>query len=213
VLISLLPFLLYRLTTQRWQGFLATLSLPLWSIALQPLAQALLAASIFQTYFRTESAPVSTQGIAAILNSDAISFLIYWLAAVINWMWKREFQAPKIRVGASVFAVGCVLVLGWVLLLGLIPPSAPHLLSTGHLYVWVCLAAGCVLTAWSFLPPDAHQKTWAGKTKTVALLRSPYTAEALHIVNEHGREFLTSPSGERFPIRNGIPLFYEAAKQ
>ncbi len=39
VLISVLPFLLYRLTSQRRQGFLSTLSLPLWGVALQTLGQ------------------------------------------------------------------------------------------------------------------------------------------------------------------------------
>jgi ubiquinone/menaquinone biosynthesis C-methylase UbiE len=41
----------------------------------------------------------------------------------------------------------------------------------------------------------------------VALLRSPFTGEALHVISEQGRETLVSGGGERFPIRDGIPAF------
>jgi ubiquinone/menaquinone biosynthesis C-methylase UbiE len=44
----------------------------------------------------------------------------------------------------------------------------------------------------------------------VALLRSPVTGERLHVVSEGGREVLESSSGERFPIREGMPDFLRA---
>ena len=94
VLISVLPFLLYRLASQRRQGFLSTLSLPLWGVALQILGQLFFPARIFNPYS---------------------SFLIYWFAAVINWMWSQEFQAKKIAAGAGIFGAACILVLGSVL--------------------------------------------------------------------------------------------------
>ena len=37
--------------------------------------------------------------------------------------------------------------------------------------------------------------------------RSPFTREPLQVVSENGREALASASGERFPVRNGIPAF------
>jgi uncharacterized protein YbaR (Trm112 family) len=61
-------------------------------------------------------------------------------------------------------------------------------------------------------PAFAWRKVWANKTETVALLRSPYTGDSLQVVTADRHESLVSPSGERFPVRNGIPIFLEAEK-
>ena len=49
--------------------------------------------------------------------------------------------------------------------------------------------------------------SWASQPTTVARLRSPFTGDPLRVVAQNGLEELVSPSGERFPIRNGIPVF------
>jgi ubiquinone/menaquinone biosynthesis C-methylase UbiE len=191
VLINALPFLLYRLTSQRRQGFLSTLSLPLWGVALQTLGQLFFPARIFNPYS---------------------SFLIYWFAAVINWMWSQEFQARKIATGASVFAAVCALVLGYGFFLQTIHPVAPQVLPTSPAFAWICLLAGLIVSAWCLIQPVKRRELWADKTGTVALLRSPFTGDSLHIVSEDGQEALLSQSGERFPVRNGMPVFLEQKK-
>jgi len=105
VLISALPFLLYRLASQRRQNFLSTLSLPLWGVVFQTLGQTFLPASIFNLHSlaQTQSAISPLPRIAAILGTGAILFLIYWFAAVVNWMWNQEFRVKKITAGASIF--------------------------------------------------------------------------------------------------------------
>src|SRR5271165_6339583 len=153
VLIGVLPFLLYRVTSQRRQGFLSTLSLPLWGVALPGLAQLFLPARIFDLYFlvQAKSAISPLPRVAAILGTGAISFLIYWFAAVINWMWNQESRAKKINKGASIFGAAYVLVLGYDLFLKVSPPVAPHLLVTGSAFAWSCLLGGLILTAWSLI--------------------------------------------------------------
>jgi ubiquinone/menaquinone biosynthesis C-methylase UbiE len=214
VLFGVLPFLLYRLTTQRRQGFLSTLSLPLWGVALQPLGQMILPAGIFKLH---SAAPAQAglsllPGIAAILGTGAILFLNYWFAAVIHWMWNQEFRAKKIATGASIFGAVCLLVLGYGLFVRISHPVAVHALLTSSALAWICFAGGLILGAWSYIQPGARRELWANKPHTVALLRSPYTRDSLHVVSEDGHEVLVSQSGEKFPIRNGIPVFLEPEK-
>jgi ubiquinone/menaquinone biosynthesis C-methylase UbiE len=214
VLIGVLPFLLYRLTSQRRQGFLSTLSLPLWGAALPRLGQLFMPASIFNLYFlaQTKSAISPLPRFVAILGTDAISFLIYWFAAVINWMWNQEFRAKKIATGASIFGAVYALVLGYGFFLQVFHPVAPHILLTGPAFAWICFLGGLILSAWSLIQPGIRREVWANKTDTVALLRSPYTGDSLHVVSEDGHEVLVSSSGERFPVRNGIPVFLDPEK-
>jgi ubiquinone/menaquinone biosynthesis C-methylase UbiE len=214
VLINVLPFLLYRLTNQRRQGFLSTLSLPLWGTTSQTLGQLILPASILNLHSlaQTQSAIPPLQRIAATLGTAAIWFLIYWFAAVINWMWNQEFQARKIAMGTSIFSAACVLVLGYGFFLQITHPASPHVSQTSPAFAWICFAGALILSAWSFIQPGMRCEVWANKTATVALLRSPYTGGSLHVVSENGQEVLVSQLGERFPIRDGIPVFLEPEK-
>src|SRR5208337_5558917 len=212
--LSVLPFLLYRLTSQRRQGFLSTLSLPFWGVVFQMLGQLILPASIFNHYSlaQTQSAFSPLPRIAAILGTGAISFLIYWFAAVIHWMWNQEFRAKKIVTGASIFGAVCILVLGYGLFVQIVHPVARHVLLTGPAFAWICFVGGLILSTWSFIWPGTRREVWANKAETVALLRSPYTGDSLQVVSKNGQEVLVSQSGERFPVRNGIPVFLEPEK-
>jgi len=194
-LINVLPFLLYRFTSQRRQGFLSTLSLPFYGVALQTLVPLFLPASL-----------------SAIPRTDAISFLIYWFAAVIHWIWNQEFRAKKIATGASIFVAVCVLVLGYGFFLRTTHPGTPHVLPTSPAFAWLCLLGGLMVSAWCLIQSGKRRELWADKTETVALLRSPFTGDSLRVISEHGHEVLVSPSGERFAVRNGIPVFLDPKK-
>ncbi len=216
ILIGTLPFFLYRLTSQRRPGFVSTLSLPLWGVVLQGLGQWLLPASIFRFHSIAETqAGVPALGrIGAMLGAGAIAFLIYWFGAVVIWMWNLEFRGKKIAAGASIFGAVCVLVLGYGLFLQIAHPVAPQALLTNTAFAWICFAGGLILSAWSFIRPGVRREVWANKKDKdiVALLRSPYTGDSLQVVSEHGHEVLVSKSGERFPVRDGIPVFLEPEK-
>jgi ubiquinone/menaquinone biosynthesis C-methylase UbiE len=127
-------------------------------------------------------------------------------------MWNQEFQAKKIAAGASAFGAVCVLVLGCGFFLQITRPAAPDVQPAHQAFAWVCFAGGLILSVRSLIQPSTRRAVWANKPETVALLRSPYTGEALHVASEDGREALVSRSGERFPVRNGIPVFLEAEK-
>ncbi|MHB8304156.1 MAG: methyltransferase domain-containing protein [Acidobacteriaceae bacterium] len=207
-LLTVLPFLFHRLVSPRLPGLLSTLPLPLSGAVLRTLALAWLPANIFRLYSLAQSQKVNTPllHIAATFGIGAVTFLIYWFAAVLLWMWNDEFRASKIAVGASLFATVCVLATGFGLFRqftgAVLPPAAP----TGVALAWICLGGALALSIWALLHPGKPHLPWANRPE-IALLQSPYTQTPLQVVREDGRETLVSPSGERFPIRDGIPIF------
>jgi ubiquinone/menaquinone biosynthesis C-methylase UbiE len=136
--------------------------------------------------FRTLALGWQPANIAAAIGPGAGVVLIYWFAAVVIRLWNHEFRASKTEM-ASLLAAVCVIAVGF-----------------GH--PWVCLAGALALSLWALLHPDKY-RAWADRPEVVATLQSPYTGEPLNVVGEQNREALVSPSGERFPIRHGIPVF------
>jgi ubiquinone/menaquinone biosynthesis C-methylase UbiE len=208
-LIGVLPYLFHRLTNPRLKGFMSTLPLPLWGVAFQMLGQFLLPSSMFNIYSlaQTQKANMPLMQIAAILGTSIVVFIIYWTAAVVNWMWDYDFQRKKVAVGASIFGAIFVIMFGFGFFRQFSGHTIPQSLPTGSMFAWVSLIAGVGFGIWALTRPDKQRMVWANKPETIALLRSPYTGEPLHAVSEHSQELLFSQSGERFPIRNGIPVF------
>jgi ubiquinone/menaquinone biosynthesis C-methylase UbiE len=210
--LSALPYLLYRLTSERRQGFLAAFSLPLWGVPFQVGGQKWIPAGVFNSFSLVGSqrpdAPAAH--LAALAGPHALCFLIYGLAAAILWMWNYEFRHEKVVRGAAAFAALIALVLGYGFFLQSAHPMAPHILARQGALARVCLFGALAVTGTALIHPDKRRKNWAGRTETVALLRSPCTAEPLRVAVTDGREKLVSASGETFPIRNGIPVLLQA---
>ncbi len=207
-LLTVLPFLFHRLVSPRLPGFPSTLPLPLAAAALQPLVLARLPASIFSLNYLAQSQKANTPllHIGTAFGIGVLLFLIYWFAAVVLWMWNHEFRASKIAVGASLFAAVYALAAGFGLFRQFTGAVLPETLPTGTAFAWICLGGALALSAWVLLHPGKLRLPWANRPG-IALLQSPYTGDPLHVVGEQGREALVSPSGERFPIRDGIPVF------
>lgn len=210
VVIGVLPFLLYRLVSQRRPGFLAALALPSWGVALLYLEHRILPARLFhaQSLTPTQVIPPLPR-IAAILGAGAVLLIIYWFAALVIWLWYQEFQAKKIALGASIFGVVCAVVLASGFLLRSLHPVPPQIQPA---FTAACWVVALILSLWGLLAPSYRRQAWAKKGEVVALLRSPYTGAALQVAGEGDQEVLLSPSGERFPICNGIPVLLEPEK-
>jgi ubiquinone/menaquinone biosynthesis C-methylase UbiE len=179
--LGVLPFTFHRLTSPRLPGFLSTLPLPLAAVAIPSLALAL--------------------HIGAASTAGLLTFLIFWFAATLVWFWNRESRATILVFGAGIVLAG-TLELARSL-------SVVHLHSAplfGTIFGPICLGGSLLLSIWVLFHP-IKTKAWADRLQTVALLQSPYTQNPLHAVSEMGNEALVSNSGERFPIRNGIPVF------
>jgi ubiquinone/menaquinone biosynthesis C-methylase UbiE len=178
--LSILPFTFHRLTSPRIPGFFPTLPLPFAGVAIPSLALAL---HIHQS---------SNPGIPA--------FLILWLAATLVWFWNRESRFTSI-----VFCAGLILAIA----VELLRPYGVSLLGSTPIFATyfgpICLRGALLLSIWALFQPT-KPKSWADRPQTVPL-QSPFTGNPLHVVSDKGNEALVSAAGERFPIRNGIPVF------
>ena len=182
-ILSVLPFTFYRLISPHAPGLLSTLPLPLAATVNHVLIQSSL---------HIGSAP----------GTGIHTFLVFWFAAVVIWMWNHEFERSKVAVGASLCAVLFTVALG----LELLRPSAAALPLPASAVGWACVVAAVALSIWAAFHPG-KQLSWAEKPETAVLLQSPFTGDPLRVVTKHGHEALVSISGERFPIRHGIPNF------
>lgn len=181
------PFSFHKLVSPRLPGFAATLPLPLAAGALLPLVLPLLPIPI-------DSHP------------DWSQILVYWFAAVIVWMWQYEFPAEKIALAASAFFTVHFTALLLVLLVSLHSGDHPRGLPLPDSFAWLMLLAAAGLAIWA-LVPSLKEGPSKVQPQALDLLQSPNTGEPLELVSEKGREELASPSGERFPVHEGIPIF------
>ncbi len=207
---AVLPFLIYRLTSQSRQTFLATLALPFWGIAVGLFAQRCFPAGVYGSLGGARAASTLLASISAVLGPIAIAFLIYWSAAVINWMWVRQFQVRRVAIGAATFVAVWVLLLAY----GYSPWAAHSTMPGGFVpkdswVAWICTVAGLIWGAWSLSQSGRQRRDWAHRTKTVSLLRSPQSGEPLRVASDGGSEALVSEKGERYPIRNGLAEFLQ----
>lgn len=182
-----LPFTFHRLVSSRLPGFWSTLPFPLAAGAIHMLLDPLLA-----------------QGESRLFGLP--SLLAYWFASVLLWMWNNEFPAEKFAIALSSFATaicGIAMVSFLSYFTGNVQPMA---FPAGAPFAWVLLVAAVGLAIWTLYFP-IKQRSWADQPQTVAKLRSLNSGEPLKLVAENSSEKLVSPSGEQFPIRNGIPVF------
>jgi ubiquinone/menaquinone biosynthesis C-methylase UbiE len=180
-MLGLLPFTFHRLVSPRLSGFLSTLPLPLAAVAIPSLALAL------------------HIGVASTIGLP--TFLIFWFAATVVWLWNHESRVTDLVFGAGVIVGG-----GFALFRHFGGVALPVNLPFGVVFSWSCLGAALLLSIWAIFHP-IKEKTWADRPQAVALLQSPFTRQTLHVINEKGREVLVSSSGERFPVRKGVPTF------
>jgi ubiquinone/menaquinone biosynthesis C-methylase UbiE len=179
--LGVLPFTFHRLVSPRIPAFLSTFPLPLAAVAIPSLALAL------------------HIGAASMIRPS--TFLIFWFAATVVWLWNHESHATEFVFGAGVIVVG-----GFELFRHYIGVTLPISLLTGATFSWECLGAALFLSVWALFHP-IKTTSWAERPQTIAHLQSPFTHEPLHVVSEQGREALVSSSGESFPVRDGIPAF------
>jgi ubiquinone/menaquinone biosynthesis C-methylase UbiE len=187
--LGVLPFSFHRLSSRRLPWLFATFPYPLASVVLQILIQPML-------------------GLNATRNDALFVFLVGWIAAAIVRIWNREFGDAKFSSAATLSAGIVVLAAGDLLVRRFAGTALLDHLTLSAIFAWICVGAALFLGCWALLWREKRPR-WAYKPESVARLRSPSTGNALRIIGEQGRETFVSSSGERFPIRNGIPDFLE----
>jgi len=188
--LSVLPFSFHRIVSPRLKGLLSTLPLPLAVVVLHILAGP-----------RLHVEMTSRSGVQ--------TFLIFWFAAAVVWMWNNEFRAGRIGRGAGVFAAIFVLFEGALVFSHFEGDRLGEIGRLDPIIAWSCLGAAAALSLWAALR-RGEQESWVERPETVALLRSPVSGERLCVIREGRHEVLASGTGERFPIRDGMPDFLRA---
>ncbi len=181
--LGVLPFTFHRLISPRLPGLLSTLPLPF-------------AAAINHTMIQPSLHAGAPSG------SGIHTFLVFWFAAIVVWMWNHEFERSKVTLGTTL----CAVLFALALSMELLRPSIAFPMVPASVFAWASMVAAVALSIWAAFHPH-KQPSWAEKSETLALLRSPRTGTPLRVVAEDGREALVSSSGERFPIHGGIPSF------
>jgi ubiquinone/menaquinone biosynthesis C-methylase UbiE len=186
-ILTAIPFSFHSLVSPRLPKFAATLPLPLAAGALLPLLLPLLP-------------------LHPVLHFDFAQMFNYWFATVLVWMWRHEYQDEQIGVVAGIyFTVQCAI--GSVVLLRALFGGTPVEGFPIHQDVaLVLLLPTAGLAIWALIL-SLKVNAFADQPQTLAKLRSPNTKEPLQLVREKDTEVLLSPSGERFPIQDGIPAF------
>jgi ubiquinone/menaquinone biosynthesis C-methylase UbiE len=206
------PFVFYRVTRAHLAGLLKTglletLALPVAGAAVKMAALAWMPAQVAGFAFHGERqtggrlTPLLTE-LNAEFGTVAVTFAVLWFAAIVVWMWNREFRGVRFAMGIGGFA----LVYFGVAWYGAIRARSGAA-GNGTVLGWVCLSGVAVLGAWALVDALRHRRTWTDRLETIALLRSPSSGSALHLEKERGGEALVSASRERFPIRGGVPDF------
>ncbi len=179
--LGILPFTYHRLVSPRLSGWLATLPLPVGAVALSAILRAL----------HTTGFPMA----------GLHTFIVLWFAATLVWLWNRESRATPVVFGAGFILAG-LLEFSRSFPIGVLHST----LLFSSIFGWSCLGLALILSLWALFHP-VKERSWASRPETLARLRSPFTGEPLRVASEEGREALVSKSGERFPVRNGIPAF------
>lgn len=200
------PFVFHRAVSGRLPGLVWTLPLPVAAVVVKTAALRWLPAAATGLAYGSVEPNWLLRVVADDFGTVAVTFLVLWFAALIVWMWNREYPAWQFGAAVMGFAVG---------LWGLAWADIPDLPAGGEpevarALVWVCAGGVVALSAWAAAASMRERKNWAERPETIALLRSPASGVPLRVVREHDKEELVSATGEKFPIRASVPDFRTA---
>jgi ubiquinone/menaquinone biosynthesis C-methylase UbiE len=207
-LFLVLPLTFHRVVSPLLPGFLKTLPFPLAAAVSLTLASLLLPAGFFNHEFGFHGLfPLAP--IAAAFGIGAVFFVKDWLASLVVFVWNRDFKGGFYGF-ASVSAMISVLILG----VGVFCLAYEYRLGKGQislLTLWAFVPASLFFAALAMLLARIRERRGTPSHKTLDLLRSPASLAPLLLLEEHDLQVLASPAGERFPIRNGIPMLLRPA--
>lgn len=111
VLLDTLTYLVHRLVSQRVPTFLSTLVLPTAYVSLEFVSSFQFSGTI-TSVANTQMRNLPLAQIASVIGIWGITFLIYWNATVINWLWQRNSSWQRHRVSVFIYvSVFCLVFL------------------------------------------------------------------------------------------------------
>lgn len=121
-----LPYLADRLLVNRLPGFAATLVFPLLQVSLEYIITIVSPLGSWGSLAYTQHSFLPFLQLLSITGIWGLSFLIAWLAPVVNWAWEQDFALQRVRIGVLTYGaiLALVLVYGNVRLAFFLPQSA-----------------------------------------------------------------------------------------
>ncbi len=111
-----LPYLADRLLVSRLRGFATTLVFPLLQVSLEYINTIASPFGSWGTLAYTQHSFLPLLQLLSITGMWGISFLIAWLAPVVNYAWEQDFALQRVRIGILTYGgiLALVLVYGSV---------------------------------------------------------------------------------------------------
>ena len=193
-----LPFLFYRLTSRKLPVFVSALTLPVAGTAVHAFARLYLPA------FVSPSDPAITSAIAAHLPpaaaSDGLAFVVFWFALALLNIWNRQSNDRRKTLSENIF-----IALFFLLAIAISSFATAKRVPISTLAL-ICLVTTIVLAIWALFRPVYGFSAWHARTGILDILQSPLTHEPLTLVRTGNHECLSSPTGEQFPILDGVAV-------
>ncbi len=120
-----LPYLADRLLVNRLRSFAATLVFPTVQVILEYINTLVNPLGSWGSLAYTQHDILPLLQLLAITGIWGLSFLIAWLAPVVNWAWEQGFALQRVRVGALTYSgiLSLVLLAGSARMVFLLPQS------------------------------------------------------------------------------------------
>lgn len=120
-----LPYLADRLLVKRLQSFAATLVFPLLQVSLEYIITIASPLGSWGSLAYTQHSFLPLLQLLSITGMWGLSFLIAWLATVVNWAWEQDFALQRVRIGMLTYGgiLALVLVYGSVRMAFFLPQS------------------------------------------------------------------------------------------
>ena len=106
-----LPYLADRLLVNRLRGFAATLVFPLLQVSLEYIITIASPLGSWGSLAYTQHSFLPLLQLLSITGMWGLSFLIAWLAPVVNWAWEQDFALQRVRTGVLTYGGILALVL------------------------------------------------------------------------------------------------------
>lgn len=106
-----LPYLADRLLVSRLQSFVATLVFPLLQVSLEYINTVANPLGSWGSLAYTQHNFLPLLQLLALTGMWGLSFLIAWLAPVVNWAWEQDFALQRARTGLLTYGGILALVL------------------------------------------------------------------------------------------------------
>jgi apolipoprotein N-acyltransferase len=121
-----LPYLADRLLVNRLRSFAATLVFPLLQVSLEYINAIANPLGSWGSLAYTQHSFLPFLQLLSITGMWGLSFLITWLAPVVNWAWEQDFVLQRARIGVLTYSgiLALVLVYGSVRMISFPPQSA-----------------------------------------------------------------------------------------